>query len=158
MAWRSFWSPDRVFVLDRLGRNDARLGAAPVSNVVPPATATWPPERDAILSWAWPGDMPTVEIQSLLNAVPGPKVVRNYIKRRASLLGLKRSEAYKVAVMSRIALRRENMRAAYQDVWAKNGRKPNPVVEVPATPKPEPVEPPRRFPVQRFSMLGGRIV
>ena len=130
-----------------------------MSNVVPPATATWPPERDAILSWAWPGDKPLTKghIQSLLMADTARRCCGITSKDALVPTGPKWSAAYKVAVMSRIALRRENMRPAYQDVWAKNGRKPNPVVEVPATPKPEPVEPPRRFPVQRFSMLGGTV-
>ena len=118
MAWRSFWSPDpRVSVL-RWGAV-MRGSPAAVSNVVLPATATWPPERERS-AWAWPGHARR-RIQSRSNRSRPGGGADTASGDGASLLGLKRSEAYKVAVMSRIALRRENMRPAYQDVWATTG-------------------------------------
>jgi hypothetical protein len=103
MAWRSFWSPDRVFVLDR----------------------------------DWPAGVVMEQIHARLNLLAGKPLSKTHIQRMATRRGLRRPAGFLSQVRSKRARERNK-----------------PPVIVPATPMPAPVEP-RRFPAQRFSMLGG---
>ena len=104
MAWLSFWTQDRITVLDR----------------------------------DWPGGVPIELIHARLNMLDGKPLTRAAVNHMASRRNLRRPPGF-LSEIRRIA--REGNTSA---------------IVVPATPKPAAVER-RRFPVARFSMLGGTL-
>ena len=104
MAWRNFWTADRITVLDR----------------------------------DWPGGVPIELIHARLNMLDGKPLTKVAVNHMASRRHLRRPSGF-LSEVRRIA---------------RQGSAP--AVIVPATPKPAVVER-QRFPVARFSMLGGTV-
>ena len=108
----------------------------------------WTDVRNRILSEDYPLGFPDDKIQARINAEPGRAVTILAMHRHADALGVRRP-AWFIADRQReqrLQFLREQQRAA----------PPMPVVIVPAALKPAVVER-RRFPVARFSMLGGTV-
>ena len=98
----------------------------------------WTQDRITVLDRDWLGGVPIELIHARLNMLDGKPLTRAAVDHMATRRGLRRPPGF-LSEIRRIA---------------RQGSAP--AVIVPATPKPAAVER-RRFPVARFSMLGGRI-